>query len=71
MWRAAQNLLPTAENLWKRKIVQQPWCQRCGKQGENVSHALLNCKASQKTWRITAFAEDTQAFVNKDLLSVF
>ena len=24
MWRAANNLLPTGENLWKRKVVQSP-----------------------------------------------
>ena len=24
MWRAANNLLPTATNLWKRKVVQSP-----------------------------------------------
>lgn len=25
-WRAAKNLLPSAENLWKRKVVQEPIC---------------------------------------------
>lgn len=71
MWKAAQNLLLTTENLRKRKIVQKPWCQRCGKQCENISHALLNCKASQKTWSIRAFIEDVQAFASQDMLSVF
>lgn len=36
----------------------------------NPSHVLLNCKASQKTWRITYFFEDMKPFANQDLLSV-
>lgn len=40
-WRAAKNILPTAENLWKKKVKQDPWCQRCGCKGENVFHALM------------------------------
>lgn len=67
MWRAAQN---TAEKLWNRKVLQQPWCQRCSEQGENASHALLNCKESQKTWRNREFSDCAQLFVNQDLLSV-
>ncbi|KAH9648889.1 putative reverse transcriptase/RNA-dependent DNA polymerase [Citrus sinensis] len=26
-WRAAKNLLPSAENLWKKKIIPEPTCQ--------------------------------------------
>lgn len=26
MWRATKNLLPSAENLWKRKILQELIC---------------------------------------------
>lgn len=70
MWRAAKNLLPTAENLWQKKILQQPWCQRCGKQGENTVHAILNCKVAQKTWKSTAFAGDMKLFANQDILSI-
>lgn len=70
MWRAAQNSLPTAENLWKKKVLQQPWCQRCGKQGENVVHALFSCKVAQKVWRNIDFVDEMKLFVNQDLLSV-
>ncbi|KAL9433530.1 hypothetical protein AB3S75_028375 [Citrus x aurantiifolia] len=70
MWRAAQNLLPTTENLWKRKIVQDPWCPRCGSKGENVFHALFACKAAQKMWKLTDFKEDLEHTANQDMLSV-
>lgn len=26
MWKASKNILPTAENLWKRKCIQDPIC---------------------------------------------
>ncbi|KAL9425662.1 hypothetical protein AB3S75_032598 [Citrus x aurantiifolia] len=50
MWRALKNILPTAENLWKRKSLQEPICQRCKLQVESVSHALIECRAARKIW---------------------
>ncbi|KAH9791666.1 reverse transcriptase-like protein [Citrus sinensis] len=51
MWRAARNLLPTAQNLWKKKILSSPWCQRCRRTRESTYHALVSCKVSQKVWK--------------------
>lgn len=45
-WRAAMNLLPTAENLWKRKVLQDPICPRCKIKAESVRHAVMDCKAA-------------------------
>lgn len=70
MWRAAQNLLPAVENLWKRKVKLDPWCQRCRSKGENVFHALIECKASRKVWKLTKFEEDIEHLANQDMLSV-
>lgn len=33
--RAAKNLLPSAENLWKRKVDHEPICQVCKNGLEN------------------------------------
>ncbi|KAH9770469.1 putative reverse transcriptase/RNA-dependent DNA polymerase [Citrus sinensis] len=48
MWRAAKNLLPTAENLWKRKVIPNPTCQRCNQGVETGFHAPVECKAARK-----------------------
>ena len=48
IWRAAKNLLPTAENLWKRKVIPNPTCQRCNLGVETGFHALIECKAARK-----------------------
>lgn len=50
MWKAALNIMPIAENLWKRKIIKEPICQRCRKGVETISHALFECKVSKKIW---------------------
>ncbi|KAL9451066.1 hypothetical protein AB3S75_012752 [Citrus x aurantiifolia] len=52
MWRALKNILPTADNLWKRKSLQEPICQRCKLHVETVSHALIDCKTSRKIWKL-------------------
>ncbi|KAH9769616.1 reverse transcriptase domain-containing protein [Citrus sinensis] len=48
MWRAAQNMLPTAYNLWKRKAIKEPMCGRCSKENEDGFHALIGCKYANK-----------------------
>lgn len=69
MWRAIRNLLPTAANLWKRKVLQSPWYQRCRKTEETTFYALFDCKASQKLWRLTEYGEEVNKSVNKEVLS--
>lgn len=41
MWRAARNILPTIVNLWKRRVLHSPWCQRCRKTEETTFHAIF------------------------------
>ncbi|KAL9450376.1 hypothetical protein AB3S75_012168 [Citrus x aurantiifolia] len=72
MWRAAKNLLPlpSTENLWKRKVAQEPCCQICKNGGEIIFHALVTCKAARKVWRLTQFAEELREGAGEDLLSL-
>ena len=48
LWRAAHDLLPTAENLWKKKVLQEPMCQSCYCHVETVSHALVERNRARK-----------------------
>lgn len=59
MWRAIKNLLPSVENLWKMRILQEPICQRCNRSVETISHALLECKAANKIWIQAPFTAPT------------
>lgn len=56
IWRAFHNLLPIAENLWKRKVLQEPICQRCRRGAKTIHHSLLECKALKKIWNYALFA---------------
>lgn len=64
MWKADQNPLPQAENLWEKRILHQPLCQNCGRQGENIVYLLITCKASQMIWKTTTFSTETQTLAN-------
>ena len=69
VWRAAKNILPSAENLWKRKIIREPLCQLCKNGMETIFHALVSCKATKKIWKTTRFAEDLKGSSDQDVLS--
>ncbi|KAL9450912.1 hypothetical protein AB3S75_012621 [Citrus x aurantiifolia] len=70
MWRAAQNLLPIANNLWRKNVVGNPACQRCHCKSENVTHVLMECKAARKVWKLTDFYEDMKLLSQHDILSM-
>ncbi|XP_024043083.1 uncharacterized protein LOC112099827 [Citrus clementina] len=69
MWRALKNILPTAENLWKRKSLQEPICQRCKLQVETVSHALIECKTARKTWDLAPLTAQLSKDHNQDFFN--
>lgn len=69
MWRAAQDLLPTACNLWKRRVIKEPICCRCGNESEDSFHALMRCKQAQKVWKLTEFYQNIKLLAQQDLLS--
>ena len=70
MWMATNDLLPTVENLWKRRFLQTPWSQRCKSYRETIFHMLFDCKASQKIWKLTTFEEELKALKFNDVLSL-
>ena len=69
MWRASNNLLPSTENLWKRKVVEEPTCKRCKISVETISHALLECKAARKIWLQSPFSAPSLEVNSQDIFS--
>ncbi|KAH9649551.1 rnase h domain-containing protein [Citrus sinensis] len=70
MWRAVKNLLPTAENLWKMRVLQDPICSRCKMKAENIIHAILECKPARQMWKLTPYYAEMNVLINQDLLSM-
>ena len=69
MWRASNNLLPSAENLWKMKIMDEPTCKRCKISVETISHALLECKAARKIWLQSPYTAPSLEANSQDIFS--
>lgn len=70
IWRAAKDLLPTAESLFRRKIIQEPICQVCKSGVEDAFHAFMECKVARKVWKYSYLASEMQGVVREDILSV-
>ncbi|KAL9411912.1 hypothetical protein AB3S75_045503 [Citrus x aurantiifolia] len=68
LWRAAHDLLPTAENLWKKKVLQEPMCQSCCCHVETVSHALVECNMARKIWSYSNLAEEFRGLHRCDIV---
>ncbi|KAH9799959.1 reverse transcriptase domain-containing protein [Citrus sinensis] len=67
MWRAVRNLLPSAENLWSKKVISDPTCQLCKKTMESISHALVDCKMARKVWKIVSCADKVYTFAEQSM----
>jgi hypothetical protein len=54
MWRACHNLLPTLlptkDNLLRRKVGSDPNCPVCGLEAETVYHVLWGCPTTRDVW---------------------
>jgi hypothetical protein len=50
LWQACNNILPTKEKLFKRKIIDDPLCPVCCREVETVGHALWSCSAARDVW---------------------
>jgi hypothetical protein len=51
LWKVGNNILPTKENLYKKKITQDPLCPICGLFSESVGHILWSCSSSVAVWQ--------------------
>ena len=50
LWKACTNSLPTKENLWKCKILEEAKCSRCAGEPESIEHALWSCNCIKVVW---------------------
>lgn len=51
MWKVSLNLLPTKDNLYRKKIAQDPLCPICLRERETTGHILWGCRSSQAVWQ--------------------
>lgn len=70
VWKAAKNLLPTAKNLWRRKVLKEPTCHLCKAGCEDVFHALMECRVARRIWKCTHLENEVKSVIREDMLSV-
>lgn len=49
-WRACHNILPTQDNLIRRRVGESAQCCFCHKETDSVLHVLWSCGAAQDVW---------------------
>ncbi|XP_004301407.1 PREDICTED: putative ribonuclease H protein At1g65750-like [Fragaria vesca subsp. vesca] len=50
LWQVVNNAISTYQNLYQKKIISSPLCQRCGLASETIEHTLLLCPIATCTW---------------------
>ena len=49
-WRACHEILPTAVNLTRRRVIYEDKCSMCTTESESTIHALWDCAVAQDIW---------------------
>jgi ribonuclease HI len=70
LWRACHNILPTRENLCRRKIIRDPLCPLCGRAVESVFHILWQCPSAMDVWTMGCRKIQKSFFLGPDFLQV-
>jgi hypothetical protein len=50
LWWGCNNILPTKEKLFHRKVVSDPFCPLCGTEVKTAGHFLCRCEWSTGVW---------------------
>jgi hypothetical protein len=50
LWKAGSNILPTRQNLERRRVVDNDERTMCNGELESIIHALWTCPATQDVW---------------------
>ncbi|XP_062164873.1 uncharacterized protein LOC133871438 [Alnus glutinosa] len=50
-WKVANELLPTRQNLFRRKVISAPFCPFCESETETTFHILWNCPSTTAVWQ--------------------
>ncbi|KAK7290162.1 hypothetical protein RIF29_04389 [Crotalaria pallida] len=51
-WRVIKNILPTKDNLLRKKVPLSPICSGCHEEFESVQHALFQCDFAKRVWEL-------------------
>ena len=52
MWRAVSNILPTRDNLYRRRVAVESTCEFCHQHLETEAHLLWECPFARNVWSL-------------------
>lgn len=69
--RASNGILPTKNNLFKRKVVADPLCPMCGCDSETSGHILWSCDAARTVWGLCEGPIHKSSILVDNFFSIF
>ena len=69
-WRASKNIPPTKDNLYRRKITEDPLCVVCGCEPESSGHILWDCEKTREVWKLTGIPFDTHGRIFPEFIDL-
>jgi hypothetical protein len=70
LWRACKNILPTRDNLCRRKILSDPLCPLCKQEVETTFHILWQCISARDVWGSGSVIFQKSCYSKPDFLHV-
>jgi hypothetical protein len=71
LWRVCNDILPTKEKLWKRRLVENPLCPLCGLESESSFHDVWLCDAAKAVRSECPPRIQKSSLGNDDFLTLF
>lgn len=69
-WKACRNIFAMKENLWKRNITWDRFCEGCGKAIESTSHLFWSCQKAREVWSYSKLAIPFQVSPTWEFLDI-
>ncbi|XP_059451001.1 uncharacterized protein LOC132181785 [Corylus avellana] len=67
-WRACHEILPTRDNLWRRKVIDDPRCPICESKEESTFHILWQCQSAKDVWGVGNLKFQKSVFVGPSFI---
>lgn len=53
MWQAVSNILPTQDNLYRRRVAVDSSCEFCRQHPKTEAHLLWECPFARNVWSLS------------------
>ena len=67
-WCVCKNILPTKDNLCRRKVIDIPTCEACGFGVESMRHVFWECEKAQEVWVLSGIPFYPQELLAPDFV---